>query len=219
MHSGPLTEHTTSAKTFRSLACMRYTGSMPTVVILAGPNGAGKSTAAPTVVAELLAIGAFVNADTIARGLSAFDSESVAMQAGRIMLQRLHELATQRADFAFETTLASRSFAPFLEGLRRSGYRVELVYVWLPSSDLCIQRVHARRRSGGHFVDEDVVRRRYTRSLQNFFNLYQSLADDWQVYENSGGSEARPVAEGSGLRTSLVHDLRMWNLMREQGPV
>ncbi|MCC7366928.1 MAG: Zeta toxin family protein [Chloroflexi bacterium] len=165
----------------------------------------------------MLAIGAFVNADTIDRGLSAFDSESVAMLAGRIMLQRLDELATQRADFAFETTLASRSFAPFLRGPRRSGYRVELVYVWLPSADLCVQRVHACRRSGGHVVDEEVVRRRYARGLQNLFSLYQSLADDWQVYEHAGGSEARRVAEGRGLHTDVVHDLQMWNLMRQQG--
>jgi predicted ABC-type ATPase len=120
---------------------------MPNVVILAGPNGAGKSTAAPCVVAELVTAGAFVNADVIARGLSAFDSESVAFQAGRIMLDRLRELAAQRADFAFETTLASRTFAPFLRQLRVSGYRLELVYVWLPSADLCLQRVHSRFRS------------------------------------------------------------------------
>jgi predicted ABC-type ATPase len=190
---------------------------MPTVVILAGPNGAGKSTAAPNVIAELLAVGAFVNADVIARGLSAFDSESVAFQAGRIMLDRLKELAAQRADFAFETTLASRTFAPFLRQLRVVGYRIELVYVWLPSADLCVQRVRSRYASGGHFVDEETVRRRYERSLQNFFGLYLRLADNWQVYENAGGGEARRVAEGQYTRTTVVHDPEMWSLMRERG--
>jgi predicted ABC-type ATPase len=118
---------------------------MPNVVILAGPNGAGKSIAAPGVVAELVAAGAFVNADVIARGLSGFDPESVAFQAGRIMLQRLEELAAQKADFAFETTLSSRSFAPFVRRLVADGYRTRLVYVWLETADLCIQRVHAAR--------------------------------------------------------------------------
>ena len=196
---------------------MVYTGAMPNVVILAGPNGAGKSTAAPRVVANLLAVGAFVNADTIARGLSAFDSESVAFQAGRIMLDRLRELAAQRANFAFETTLASRTFAPFLRQLCVGGYRVELVYVWLPSADLCVQRVHSRFRSGGHFVDEVVVRRRYERSLKNFFGLYQRLADNWQVYENAGGAEARRVAEGRFSQTDIVHDPVTWELMTQRG--
>ena len=196
---------------------MAYTGAMPNVVILAGPNGAGKSTAAPRVVADLLAVGAFVNADTIARGLSAFDSESVAFQAGRIMLERLKELAAQRANFAFETTLASRTFAPFLRQLRASGYQVELVYVWLPSADMCVQRVRSRFRSGGHFVEEEIVRRRYERSLKNFFGLYQRLADDWQVYENANGREAHRVAEGRFAQTDIVHDPEMWALMMQRG--
>ena len=134
---------------------------MPYVVILAGPNGAGKSSSAPGVITELLATGAFVNADVIARGLSGFDPDSVAFQAGRIMLERLEELAAQRADFAFETTLSSRTFVPFIRQLRDSGYRVDLVYVWLNSADLCIQRVTRRFESGGHFVEEQIVRRRY----------------------------------------------------------
>jgi len=122
---------------------------MPYVVILSGPNGAGKSSSAPGVITELLAAGAFVNADVIARGLSGFDPDSVAFQAGRIMLERLEELAAQRADFAFETTLSSRTFAPFIRRLRAADYRVDLVYVWLNSADLCIERVRHRFQTGG----------------------------------------------------------------------
>lgn len=192
---------------------MAYTPSMPTVVILAGPNGAGKSTSAPGVVAELVAAGAFVNADVIARGLSGFDPDSVAFQAGRIMLQRLEELAAQQADFAFETTLSSRSFAPFVRRLVANGYHTRLVYVWLESADLCVQRVHARRRSGGHFVDEEIVRRRYERSLANFFTLYQPLAQAWQVYDNSGGEGGILVAEGMRAHVSAVHKPDVWNEM------
>ncbi len=174
---------------------------MPNVVIIAGPNGAGKSTIAPALVQRLLGIDTFVNADVIARGLAGFDPESVAVQAGRVMLERLRNLAAQRADFAFETTLASRTFAPFLKRLVEQGYGMRLVYVWLNSPDLCVSRVAARSRSGGHFVDEATVRRRYVRSLLNFFNLYQPLADDWRVYDNSGGDEPRLVPRDTTLKS------------------
>jgi predicted ABC-type ATPase len=129
------------------------------------------------------------------------------------MLQRLEELAAQQADFAFETTLSSRSFASFLRRLVAEGYRTRLVYVWLESADLCIQRVHARRRSGGHFVDEDIVRRRYERSLANFFALYQPLADAWQVYDNSGSEGGILVAEGHRSTVGGVHVSAVWKEM------
>jgi predicted ABC-type ATPase len=192
---------------------------MPYVVILAGPNGAGKSTSAPLVVDELMAVGAFVNADVIARGLSAFDVERVAFQAGRIMLERLEELAAQRADFAFETTLASRTFAPFIRRLRDDGYQVQLVYVWVNSAELCIERVSHRVRSGGHFVEDDVVRRRYERSLRNFFGLYQPLADDWRVYDNSGEDGSRLVAVGCGSTPTEVREQQTWDDMRRRAGV
>ncbi|MFN8637256.1 MAG: zeta toxin family protein [Chloroflexota bacterium] len=186
---------------------------MPYAVILAGPNGAGKSTSAPAVVSELMAAGAFVNADVIARGLAGFDPDSVAFQAGRIMLQRLEELAGHRADFAFETTLASRTFAPFIRQLRSDGYRTRLVYVWVESANLCIRRVHARRAAGGHFVDEDIVRRRYERSLVNFFTLYRPLADEWQVYDNSSGERPVLVAEGHNAQVIAIHERATWDEM------
>jgi predicted ABC-type ATPase len=200
------------------IAEMPYTAGMPHVVILAGPNGAGKSTSAPAVIDELMAAGAFVNADVIARGLSGFDPDSVAFQAGRIMLQRLEELAGQRADFAFETTLASRTFAPFIRQLREVGYRTRLVYVWVESAELCIRRVHARRAAGGHFVDEEIVRRRYERSLANFFSLYRPLADEWQVYDNSSGEQPVLVAEGHGTSVAVIHERATWDeMMRRIG--
>jgi predicted ABC-type ATPase len=189
---------------------------MPYLVILAGPNGAGKSTSAPSVIRDLLAVGAFVNADEIARGLSGFDSESVAFQAGRVMLQRLDELFEQHADFAFETTLASRSFAPFVRECREVGYHARLVYVWLNSADLCIERVKARVQSGGHFVEDEIVRRRYDRSLRNFFTLYRALADEWEVYDNSRGLGGCLVAEGHGLTSSVIHNRLVWDEMQRR---
>jgi len=194
-------------------------GRVPTVVILAGPNGAGKSTAAPVVIDELMAVGAFVNADVIARGLSAYDSDTVAFQAGRIMLDRLRELAGQRSDFAFETTLASRTFAPFVRHLRQDGYVVELIYVWLNHPDLCVQRVRQRFLTGGHFVNEETVRRRYERSLENFFRLYQPLADDWRAYDNSEVTGPLVVAEGSGSETRRIYQQTAWDEMRRRAGI
>jgi predicted ABC-type ATPase len=191
---------------------------MPNVVILAGPNGAGKSTAAPAVVRDLMHVGAFVNADVIARGLAGFDPETVDRQAGRLMLARLRELAAQHADFAFETTLASRTFAPFLQRLISDGYRVRLVYVWLNSPDLCVSRVAARFRSGGHTVDEEVVRRRYQRSVNNFFSLFRQLADRWEVFDNTGGTGAQLVAEGRRAMVTAIHNQDVWtNFTRSAG--
>ena len=117
---------------------------MPSVVVIAGPNGAGKSTVAPALLSEYLGIGEFVNADVIARGLSAFNPEGAARHAGRVMLARLHELAAQGADFAFETTLASRTVAPWIAELIESGYEFHLAYVWVSSPKLSVARV-ARR--------------------------------------------------------------------------
>ena len=141
----------------------------PKVVVIAGPNGAGKSTAATRILQDALAVQEFVNADVIARGLSAFKPESVALTAGRVMLQRLDALAAERADFAFETTLASRSFAPWLKRLNVSGYEFHLFFVWLPTAEAAIARVQERVRSGGHHVPEATVIRRFQSGLKNFF--------------------------------------------------
>ncbi|MBI1830223.1 MAG: zeta toxin family protein [Planctomycetes bacterium] len=116
----------------------------PNVVILAGPNGAGKSTLAEPLLAETLGIRHYVNADVLARGLSGFNSEAMAVKAGKIMLEHLHDLAQQRANFAFETTLASRTFAPWIAKLKATGYQFHLFYVWVPSADFSIERVRRR---------------------------------------------------------------------------
>ena len=121
----------------------------PIAIVLGGINGAGKSTSARTLLAEQLAVTTFVNADEIASGLNAFAPESVALAAGRVMLARLRELAEAHASFGFETTLAGRTYLPFLRDLKRTGYAIELHYFWLRSADLAIERVHDRVRSGG----------------------------------------------------------------------
>lgn len=159
---------------------------MPNLVVIAGPNGAGKSTAAPLLIGKRLGITEFVNADVIAAGLSAYSPESVAIDAGRIMLKRVQQLADEGKDFAFETTLASRSFAPWIARLRRErGYRFHLSFLWIPSADMAVQRVAGRVRHGGHSVPPDHIRRRYERGLSNFFKLYSPIADSWEMHENT----------------------------------
>jgi predicted ABC-type ATPase len=173
----------------------------PIVVVIGGPNGAGKTTCASLLLPEAIGLRQFVNADTIAAGLSAFAPETVALQAGRIMLERLNELARERQSFAFETTLASRSFAPFLRELQTNGYTVHVAYVWLRSPDLSVDRVAGRVARGGHHVPEETVRRRYARGLTNFHRLYRPLADSWLLCDNSSkvlkhvaaGTRGQPV--------------------------
>jgi predicted ABC-type ATPase len=131
------------------------------LVVLAGPNGAGKSTTAAHLLKGALAVEEFVNADIIAQGLSAYRPESAAVTAGRVMLERLRFLARERRDFAFETTLAGRGHAPWLQDLRAAGYRAHLIFLALPAADLAVARVAERVRQGGHDVPEAVVRRRF----------------------------------------------------------
>jgi predicted ABC-type ATPase len=180
------------------------------VVVLAGPNGAGKTTLAPKLLRDVLRVGEFVNADVLASGLSAFDPERAAAAAGRVMLQRLHELAEQRVSFAFETTLASRSFAAWLARLREAGYRVHIVFLWLPSADVAVKRVADRFRMGGHAVPEEAVRRRFGAGLRNFFGLYQPLADTWRMYDNSRAGAPRLIANGRRSEVSRIADRVLW---------
>lgn len=184
-------------------------GRRPRVCVLAGPNGAGKTTSAAPLVRDQLGITTFVNADAIAQGLSAFDPGAAAVAAGRIMLEQMRTLAHVGADFAFETTLASRSFAPWLEELRSNrGYELMLVFVWLPAPELSIARVADRVRAGGHHVPEPTIRRRFSRGIANFVRLYQPLVDSFWCYDNSEASP-RLVAEGGG-DSLRIHEPMIW---------
>ena len=182
---------------------------MPDVIVIAGPNGAGKSTLAPYLLRDRFGILEFVNADTIAQGLSAFSPESAALDGGRVMLSRLAELAGERADFAFETTLATRSYVRWLAELRGVGYRIHLVFIWLPSADFAMERVAQRVRAGGHNIPEDLIRRRYERGLDNLFRLYLPVTDSWQVYDGSG-DVPELIAFGDKVGNTGVVDEQRW---------
>jgi len=188
---------------------------VPNVIIIAGPNGAGKTTAAPLLLQRAWGVTEFVNADFIAQGISVFDPGEAAMEAGRVMLKRLHQLADERKDFAFETTLASRSFAPWIAKLKSAGYRFRLHFLWLPSPDLSVARVAGRVALGGHYVPDDVIRRRYATGLENFCRVYAPLADGWRMYNNKGIKGPQLIAAGSASRATEVANGEAWELIRK----
>jgi predicted ABC-type ATPase len=157
----------------------------PNVYVVAGPNGAGKSTFARLFLPEYADCREFVNADLIAAGLSPFNPESLAIQAGRLMLERIETLARERVDFGFETTLAGRGYTSLLRKLKDSGYRIHLFFLWLPDVEIALERVRDRVLSGGHSVPEEVVRRRFSKGIANLFQLYVPLLDSWLVFDNA----------------------------------
>jgi len=174
------------------------------VVIIAGPNGSGKSTLAPAVLRDTFGLLEFVNADTISAGLSAFNAEAIALDAGRVMLTRLRELAARKQSFAFETTLATHSYATWISRLAQEGYEFHLLFFWLNTVELAIQRVAERVRHGGHSVSEEIIRRRYARGLENLSQLYIPLADTWVVYDNSGTGSPVLIASGEKKQSSTI---------------
>lgn len=184
----------------------------PHISIIAGPNGSGKSTCGPSLLQTHFNISEFVNADTIATGLSAFNPEGVAIEASRIMLKRLKVLAAQKKNFAFETTLSSRTFAQWIKKEKAKDYKFTLLYFWLFNPDLAVERVAERVRLGGHTVPEDTIRRRYIKSIKNFFSLYQPLADNWVIFDNSENNNPTKVAEGAQLTNITIHEEHQWKL-------
>jgi predicted ABC-type ATPase len=182
----------------------------PLVIAIAGPNGAGKSTLAPFLLRNHFGLTEYVNADTIALGLSAFQPEGAAFEAARVMLTRIRALADTRSHFAFETTLATRSYARLVRDLKGRGYRFHVMFLWLRSPELALERVRRRALSGGHDVPEEVVRRRYRRGAHNFFDSYQPLADSWVVYDNSVSGKAVKVAVGEGVSVAELLEESLW---------
>ena len=177
----------------------------PEIVVVAGPNGAGKSTTASVLLPENLSIDQFVNADLIALGLSPFAPERSAFAAGRIMLKRIHKLSEEGMSFAFETTLAARSYAPFLRKAKQAGYLVHVIYIWLNSTELAVARVAHRVQQGGHDVPREVIERRYQRGLRNLFSIYMPLANSWTLCDNSS-RELIVVAQGEGGAEPQIFD-------------
>ena len=165
----------------------------PSLYIIAGCNGASKTTASFTVLPEVLFCREFVNADEIAKGLSPFHPESVAIEAGRLMLERIDALLLERKTFAIETTLATRSYKKLVDRAHAAGYVVKLLFFWLPSPQMAKERVARRVAEGGHNIPASVIERRYRLGLENLFNLYVPIVDSWSLYDN--GDSMSPVVE------------------------
>lgn len=189
----------------------------PKVVLISGPNGAGKSTMAPGLLRDTFGLLEFVNADAIALGLSAFQPETASFAAGKVMLKRLNSLANQKRSFAFETTLASRTHITRVQQLVRKGYHCHLLFLWLQSPELAVQRVSERVRIGGHPVPQPVILRRYRGGIRNFFRFYQVLAKSWVVYDNSKVGDPRLVASGIGKSKLQIYQKRLWSTFSKIG--
>lgn len=183
----------------------------PNLYIIAGPNGAGKTTASYTLLPDILHCVNFVNADEIARGLSPFSPETVDVQAARIMLDRIEELLSQKADFGIETTLATRSYVQLVRRAQASGYKVHLLFFYLETPEQAIQRVAQRVSNGGHGIPEEVIRRRFKRGIDNLLHLYLPICDSVLIYNNIK-TPAQLIVRKKSLRekVEVVKDV-MWN--------
>ena len=173
----------------------------PILYIIAGCNGAGKTTASYNVLPNMLNCKEFVNADEIARGLSPFASETMAVQAGKLMLERINELLGKRVTFAIETTLATRSYVNLVTRAQAVGYQVYLLFFWLESPEVARMRVAKRVSEGGHNIPPEVVERRYWLGLRNLFEMFVPKVDHWVLYDNNAHTSM--IADSEGVRDSV----------------
>lgn len=187
---------------------------MKRLYIIAGCNGAGKTTASYTILPEILDCKEFVNADEIAKGLSPFRPEKAGIEAGRLMLKRIKTLLESGENFAFETTLSTRSYVNFIEKAKERNYQVTCLFFWLHSVELAISRVETRVREGGHHIPEDVIRRRYKSGLMNFFKLFLPRVDNW-LFVNNSGDTYEIIAEGA-INEITVNNVDEWKKLKEK---
>ena len=156
------------------------------VYIIAGPNGSGKTTFASKFLPDYVRCSNFVNADLIAQGLSPFFPRNAAIKAGKLVLSQIHEFARAGVDFSFESTLAGKLYVNLFKELKTKGYKLHLFFLWIPDSQLAIARIKDRVAEGGHHVPKEDIKRRFNRSINNFFKLYMPLLDKWMLFNNSG---------------------------------
>ena len=181
------------------------------VYIIAGCNGAGKTTASFTILPEILGCREFVNADEIAKGLSPFQPEKVAFEAGRIMLERINILLQSEESFAFETTLATKSYKQKLIDAKAKGFSIKLLFFWLPSIEMAMDRVAIRVSEGGHNIASDIIARRYQRGIKNLFKIYLPLCDSWMIFDNEAISKT--IAEKVNSQETKIFDKEKWKLI------
>lgn len=186
----------------------------PTVYVIAGPNGAGKTTFATAFLPDFVQCREFLNADLIAAGLSPFAPETQNVRAGRLLLARISELAEERADFGFETTLSGRTYATLLRKMKSRGYRVVLFFLWLPSAEMAVARVANRVKQGGHRVPPEDIRRRYAAGVSHLLRLYLPISDGWWIYDASR-LPPKLIASAERDRTT-VKQKRLFGQIKQQ---
>lgn len=182
--------------------------------IISGPNGAGKTTASYTVLPKILNCKEFVNADEIARGLSPFNPEGMAIEAGKLMLKRIDELLQKEESFSIETTLATRSYFKLVEAAHQKNYDVTLLYFWLKSPEQAAQRVAERVAKGGHDIPEYIIERRFWAGLNNLFNIYMPIVDTWLLVNNSE-TPRTIIATGGKNQTTKIEDITNFTKIKE----
>ena len=186
---------------------------LPKLYIIAGCNGAGKTTASFTILPEILGCKEFINADEIAKGLSPFQPESVAVQAGRIMLARMDELLQKGETFAFETTLATKSYKQKIEWAQANDYEVTLLFFWLDSPNIAKKRVAQRVAEGGHNIPLETIERRYYNGIANLFTIYIDMVDICYIFDNSEG-ERTPIAKKYKGGKEIIYNADLYNQMK-----
>ena len=181
--------------------------------IIAGCNGAGKTSASVTILPKILHCKEFANADAIAKGISPFNPESVAVEAGRLMLQRIDFLLNENNSFAIETTLATKSYLSLVRRAQAKGYRVSIIFFWLNSPELAIKRVAERVQHGGHNIPEDIIRRRYVAGINNLVRLFMPEVDYWAIYDNSEQSRCK-IASGKKKSNADIFNIESFQKIK-----
>ena len=187
---------------------------MPRLYIISGCNGAGKTTASYTMLPEMLECSEFVNSDEFAKGLSPFQPEKASIQASRYMITKIRYLLKRQRDFGIETTLATRTLLKTIRMAQAAGYTVTLLYFWLNSPELAIERVAARVETGGHNIPEETIRRRYRVGIDYFFHDYAPICERWILADNSQ-IPFRVIAEGSKLDLITIKDRETYETIRK----
>ena len=187
---------------------------MPRLYIISGCNGAGKTTASYTMLPEMLECSEFVNSDEFAKGLSPFQPEKAAIQASRYMILKIRYLLKRQLDFGIETTLATRTLMKTVRIAQAAGYTVTLLYFWLNSPELAVERVAARVEKGGHNIPEETIRRRYRVGIDYFFHDYAPICERWILADNSQ-IPFRVIAEGSRNDVLNIKDEATYELIKE----
>jgi len=188
------------------------------VYIIAGPNGSGKTTFAIKFLPEYAKCPHFINADLIAMGLSPFFPGAAAIKAGKLVLEQIRLFANQGIDFAFETTLSGKLYLNLFKSLKKKGYKIHLFFLWIPNTDLALSRIKNRVVNGGHDVPVQDVRRRFKRSISNFFKLYQAFVDSWMLFDNAG-LDPILIAQRKNSRIQIINENLYNNIIKSIGGI